>query len=797
MGQQHSPDSRLVYLHCSSIFSGANAQVRRPKKITQLLQKHNAAIKILTKEFPLPAVAAVAKELLEERIFESLPRAKLRYPELFQLSETQEAERAASEVEVIRIEAEAVQDVVLTSDNEGGDECLDLEQGERKAKLDGTSEDKDIPINAVGQWQPTNDNPSTPRAVYPSAPPYFGNTWVPDLMEAQEWKESESIELTKWTKKFSKHAKSLPLSALERVPGKSIAEVLFGTSNLRHSAVHRLPTSAAGILNMLNAAINFAEALKDSKRAEKVLEIRTQLEASVEEVVQHQNLLERKLTAQFADIACRRAELDELERSSIEEMLATDKKQRTEVGSAFEDFLIGSQQISNPCACSHTPNFDRAKMDSKVEENTESSWREHELEPSVRINEAQAYDQSPSSEEEPDQAEKPEEHNRPPCHDDCGGSVEEKTEVSELDLPNFRSKGRKIKGKKAVTYSWADPVAEEATFLVDEAPASADASPTPAHITHNMGWGWPRYGASGSVATGSVAAELYNAPDEAIPAEEPCFAALVEASPRDESYTIAPEEEPLPEHISPAENAICEEDLMEMGKAAPGATLDSSQIEPIFEGFDSAEEDTVHQHHNISHDFDYPCEPPPEPDVAPTDSAPAENIDYPCEPPPEPDVAPTDSAPAENIELLVHHPRPPVWARRGSCDVHSPPPSGPLSTVTSVLEDAAPEAPTKDSHTITLKILNGSKVFRSIVFIRDCTRTAILNEARAYCVRCAESNQTLGRLLPERWDLALVSLKMYGYDTDLSTYKVENLSSLIRTVEKTGIPRFTLQISEI
>ena len=77
--------------------------------------------------------------------------------------------------------------------------------------------------------------------------------------------------------------------------------------------------------------------------------------------MQHQNLLERKLTYQFEDIARRRAELDELERSSIEEMLAMHKKQRTEVGSAFESFLVGSHQLSNPCAGSHTPSFDRAK----------------------------------------------------------------------------------------------------------------------------------------------------------------------------------------------------------------------------------------------------------------------------------------------------------------------------------------------------------------------------------------------------------------------------------------------------
>lgn len=128
MAKQRTPDGRLVYLHCSSIFSGANAQVRKKKKISQLLQQHQASIRILTKEYTLPAIAAIAKELLEERIFESLPRAKLRYPELFRPSETQEAERAASEAEVIRIEAEAAQDVVLTSDDEGGDKCVELER---------------------------------------------------------------------------------------------------------------------------------------------------------------------------------------------------------------------------------------------------------------------------------------------------------------------------------------------------------------------------------------------------------------------------------------------------------------------------------------------------------------------------------------------------------------------------------------------------------------------------------------------------------------------------------------------
>ena len=153
------------------------------------------------------------------------------------------------------------------------------------------------------------------------------------------------------------------------------------------------------------------------------------------------------------------------------------------------------------------------------------------------------------------------------------------------------------------------------------------------------------------------------------------------------------------------------------------------------------------------------------------------------------------NAPAEDAECLVPPPRP-LSGVRDDFDFH-PPPLAPSSTVTSVLEAAAPGAPTEDSYTITLRILNGSKVLRSLVFIRACTRTAILNEARAYCVKYVQDNQCLGILLAKEYDLALISLSMYGYDMDLSTYKVENLSSLVRAVEKISIPRFTLRISEL
>ena len=782
-------------------------------------------------------------------------------------------------------------------------------------------------------------------------------------MEARRWHEVESIELTEWTKRFLKYAKSLPPSAIKRISGKSIAQVLFGTSALRHSAVHRLPTSAAGILNMIHAAMTFAEALNDPKRVERVEEIKTQLEASIDEIVQHQNLLERKLKEQLEDIARRRAELEELERSSIEEMLATDKEQRTVVGSALESFLIGSPQISNPCACNHTPSFDEAKAGSEAEDNIESSgtgmfhvvsfqFLSHlcldlfltvpsELEPKIEpklpetINEAQACGQSPLGEGGPHQLEElkediqphqPEEWKediqphqpeelkediqphqleelkediqphqleelkdgiqppwydnddggieekpkvseltlstlsskgkgkknkkkgkvdafawdipaveeqviQPPWHDNNGGDVEEKPEVSELTLSTLSSKGKdkknKKKGKvdafawdipaveeqviqppwhdnnggdveekpevseltlstlsskgkdkkkkkqKGAASGWGIPAVEEATVLVDEAPASEEASRAPEHVY----WKSPRYGAWNFGATRDVPTEPQDAVEEPTQSEEPCPVAPDEPSHPDEPYNIVPMDEPEPKDAFTAREPVYNEDPMAAERPAPDATPEPSQAELIPKVLDDTEEHTLNQYDNVVRDLVDSYELAPVPDVAPMPSPPAEPTEF-MAPPPKPALSPVRD------KFDSNHPRTP---------------SAPPSTKTSVFEAAAApeEAPTEDSHTITLKILHGSKVLRSIVFIKACTRTAILKEARAYCVKCARDDQSLATLLAKGYDLALMSMKMYGYDTDLSTYKVENLSSLVRAIEKTGIPRFTLRISEV
>lgn len=113
-----TPDKRVVYLHCRPIFSGADAQLRRQKKVRQLLTRKKASISTLTHEFSIDAICIIAKELLEDGVFGSETKARLRFPELFKTSEAQLAERQASEALAAQSEAEAIEELIASSEND-------------------------------------------------------------------------------------------------------------------------------------------------------------------------------------------------------------------------------------------------------------------------------------------------------------------------------------------------------------------------------------------------------------------------------------------------------------------------------------------------------------------------------------------------------------------------------------------------------------------------------------------------------------------------------------------------------
>ena len=259
--------------------------------------------------------------------------------------------------------------------------------------------------------------------------------------------------------------------------------------------------------------------------------------------------------------------------------------------------------------------------------------------------------------------------------------------------------------------------------------------------------------------TSDVPAESHHTA-KANAAKGPCFPASKEA---DQLHNNIPEIELSQQDELPLEGApaALREGHMKEGKATPETILEVSQPTLVNDGSGDVEP-SFNQYDNISDNAGISYKPT-------------------SETTPKPDANLLHCASTEDRKLFV----PPSTFAPRVCHPPPTPPSAPSSIIASILKAIATKAPTEDSqHTIALEILIGSKVLRSIVSINACTRSAILAEARACCQKFALGDQRLRTLLTNEYSLELVSINMYDCDMDLSTYNLENLSPLIRNVEK-------------
>jgi hypothetical protein len=95
------------------IFLGSDAHLRNHKKVRDRIQKYkdNAEIKALLQQHSEDSICSIAKLLLERQVFESSLKAKLCFPEGFDVSPAQSAEREASITEAAKSEADAIRNV--------------------------------------------------------------------------------------------------------------------------------------------------------------------------------------------------------------------------------------------------------------------------------------------------------------------------------------------------------------------------------------------------------------------------------------------------------------------------------------------------------------------------------------------------------------------------------------------------------------------------------------------------------------------------------------------------------------
>lgn len=110
-----NPPEHIVYISCRGIFTDAHTRIRQPKAILRRLESFKHVLQPLLAQYKLDAIAAVAKLLLEDKIFESPLRAREAFPTIFAAPD---AERQALEAETTRSETAAVTCAALEDERE-------------------------------------------------------------------------------------------------------------------------------------------------------------------------------------------------------------------------------------------------------------------------------------------------------------------------------------------------------------------------------------------------------------------------------------------------------------------------------------------------------------------------------------------------------------------------------------------------------------------------------------------------------------------------------------------------------
>ena len=102
---------RMVFLTARAVFFGDNAQIRDRSAVKTVLQRHTATFQQAIQDFGSNIVVDIIASLLENRIFESELKAKLAFPELYQVSAVRNLQHDASEQDAARSEAEALEEI--------------------------------------------------------------------------------------------------------------------------------------------------------------------------------------------------------------------------------------------------------------------------------------------------------------------------------------------------------------------------------------------------------------------------------------------------------------------------------------------------------------------------------------------------------------------------------------------------------------------------------------------------------------------------------------------------------------
>lgn len=149
----------------------------------------------------------------------------------------------------------------------------------------------------------------------------FGQQSLPALLQKNRWDCPESAELNQWTTEFQKRKE---MFHKKRAVEKPLETLFRSVSNIRHAAVHRVRVSAKGIEQFMFDAESLATLLEHSTSVTLLAELRRNTQVAIEELERNKYVLRTKLEETVKSIAIQRAQLDDLEKAAISNMLKED-----------------------------------------------------------------------------------------------------------------------------------------------------------------------------------------------------------------------------------------------------------------------------------------------------------------------------------------------------------------------------------------------------------------------------------------------------------------------------------------
>ncbi|KAF2453301.1 hypothetical protein BDY21DRAFT_382199 [Lineolata rhizophorae] len=344
-------ERQRVYLSYRAIFTGQNAKIKQ-KAVRPLVDKHAKTFRKMHREIGLEKVVNILKDLLQKEVFESDRRAREVFPEVFLSSRAKNTERAASENDAARSEAETLRALESGGEDVGAGCSYSHDNG-------GAVEVNDVAELSVPVDSATNVNEPKLPSLYPSYIPYkaqhlilttaqrileescfeFAEKWLPTLLEERRWDCPEAGELNEWAYILRSRIGKVPAHAMDRQSDEHFRETLQAITRLKHTAVHRMPMTAKGINQLIQSAMNMAEALRDGPRANQFEDLHTEIESKIKSMELNKNDLEEKTATEVQQVRRQIEELRQKEKELVAKMVKDDEENKSLIGILLEEFI--------------------------------------------------------------------------------------------------------------------------------------------------------------------------------------------------------------------------------------------------------------------------------------------------------------------------------------------------------------------------------------------------------------------------------------------------------------------------